>query len=43
VVSRARNNRIVPRRGSIGISDIPPRHPRFTSNTSLAGGKPIAF
>jgi hypothetical protein len=35
------------RRGSRGISDIPPRHPRFTklamrNTTDVTGGKPIA-
>jgi hypothetical protein len=37
---------LYPRRGSRGISDIPPRHPRFTKimrNTAkVIGGKPIA-
>jgi hypothetical protein len=40
---------LYPQRGSRGISDIPPRHPRFTNiilamrNTAdVTGGKPIA-
>jgi hypothetical protein len=38
---------LYPRRGSRGISDINPRHPRFTKisyecSTDVTGGKPIA-
>jgi hypothetical protein len=38
---------LYPRRGNRGISDIPPRHPRFTKinkhwGTLQTGGKPIA-
>jgi hypothetical protein len=39
---------LYPRRGSRGISNIPPRHPRFTiisllrNTADVTGGKPIA-